>query len=148
MIYRLLYKLLHDAAEVRNIVGASIFAEHAPDSHRGPCIILRAISGEAHYHFGGESDCANPTVQIDCYGASSTAAHKLYQWVRNAISGYRGSVDVLDDAGSLSPIVVSEISILRPGALVEEPRDASDKWAYRWSADFQVFHSQSVPTLT
>jgi hypothetical protein len=148
MIYRLLYKLLHDAEEVRNIVGTRIYPEHAPEKSQAACIILRHMSGEAEYHLAGESDCAHGIIQVDCYDASTTKAHRLYQWVRNAISGYRGVAAVLGDGGTEEDVMVSEITILRPGALVDEPRDASDKWSYRWSADFNVFYSQSVPTLT
>ena len=138
MIYRLLYKLLHDSAEVRNVVGSRIYAEHAPDSSQGACIILRVLSGDAHYHLTAESDCANPTVQVDCYDETTTKAHRLYQHVRNRLSGYSGSVDVLDEDGTETSVVVSELTILRPGALVDEPRDASDRWSCRWSADLAL----------
>lgn len=147
MIYRLLYKLLHDAAEVRNIVGSRIFAEHAPASTQGACIVLRLLGGSPEYHLGGESDCSVRSVQIDCYEESSTRAETLCEWVRNRLSGFRGSVDVLVNGEEVATDV-HEIRLVRPGALIEEPQDGSDRWSYRWSADYEVFHEQSVPTLT
>lgn len=148
MIYRLLYKLLYDAPNVVDRVGTRIFAEHAPQKTQGACIIIRNLSGSAENHMGGETDCAMPTVQVDAYDSSAPRAEELYQAVRNRISGFRGNVSVLDSTGSEQTVSVHEIALRRPGMFIEEPRDASDKWTYRYSADFEVFHSQSVPDLT
>lgn len=148
MIYRILYKLLHDSEEVRNRVGTRIFAENAPESTQGACIILRNLSGRAESGLDGETDCAMPTLQLDCYDDSATKAESLFQRVRNRLSGYRGTVEVLDIDNAVTDIDVHEITLLRPGMFIEEPRDASDRWSYRYSGDFEVYHEQSVPTLT
>jgi len=156
MIYRLLYKLLHDSDDIRNRVGSRIFAENAPaprlDAYKRPIpeeyIVLRNFSGSADYHLEAETDCANPTVQIDCHATPATAAESLYQLVRNRLSGFSGVVDVLGEGGTEEEMTVHECRIIRPGMTVESPRDASDQWSYNHSADFEIYHSQSVPTLT
>lgn len=147
MTYRLIRKLLYDSPAVRSRVATRIFAENAPEKTIGECIIIRNLSGSAEMHMQGETDCAMPMVQIDCYAESPLRAESLWQLVRNRLSGYSGSVDLLDSEGTEQTVVVSEFALRRPGMFIDEPRDSSDKWSYRYSADFEVFHSQSVPTL-
>lgn len=147
MIYRLIYKLLFDCLEFRSRVGTRIFAEHAPANTAGECCVIRIISGAAEYGLDSECDCARPMVQLDFYSENATKAESLYQIARNRLSGFYGSVDVLNASGVEEPVDVSECLLIRPGALVDEPRDASDRWTHRWSADFDIVHSQSVPTL-
>ena len=148
MIYRLLYKLLHDSAAVRDRVGARIYAEHAPAEVQGACIIIRNLSGRAEAGLDGESDCAMPMIQVDCYDDSMTKAESLYQLVRNRMSWFRGSLSVLNESGGETEVDVHEASLIRPGAFIEAPRDASDRWSYRYSADFEVFYEQAVPDFS
>lgn len=146
MIYRILGKLMHDSAAIRNRVGSRIFFENAPAGTQGECIIIRHLSGTANAHLLNESDCAQPMVQIDFYADSSSKAHSGYQLIRERLSGFSGAASYLDDDGEEATADVFGVNLLRPGALVNEPRDASDKWSYRFTADFEVFHSQTVPS--
>jgi hypothetical protein len=148
MTYRLIFVLLYESPNVRDRVATRIFAENAPEGTQGECIIVRNLSGSAEMHMQGETDCAMPTIQIDCYAESALRAESLWQLVRNRLSGYSGSVSVLDSEGIEQAVVVSEFALRRPGHIIDEPHDGSDKWTYRYSGDFEVFHSQSVPTLT
>lgn len=141
-----MYKLLHDSAEVRNRVGTRIFPEHAPANTQGACIVLRHISGTTIDAVENETGLADNTMQVDFYDETITKCESGYQRIRNRLSAYRGDVDILGDGGTEETIVVTGINLLRPGALVESPRDGSDKWSCRYSADFQIFHSQDVPT--
>jgi hypothetical protein len=147
MIYRLLYKLLHDQPDVRNVVGTSIFAEHAPDNHKGPCIILRVISGTVNSHLLNESDVAQPMVQVDAYDETRLKAERLGNLVRLLLSGYQPTnVALLDPTGGAVTVRVQGINLIRPGMQIEPPQDDSDRWRYRWSADYEVFHTQDEPT--
>lgn len=154
MIYRLLGKLMYDSPDIRDRVSNRIYFEYAPElksipeANRGPCIIIRNFSGQAETHLQNECNCAQPMVQIDCYDTTATKARSLYELVRLRLSGYGATTveDVLDDDGDEVDIHVSAIILRRPGMYVEEPRDGSDKWSHRYTADFEVFHSQTVPT--
>lgn len=146
MIYRILYSLLHDSAAIRDRVAFRIYPENAPAKTQGECIVIRQISGSINNHLLNESDCAQMTMQVDFYAESATKAHSGYQLVRNRLSGHSGAATYLDDAGEESTSAVSACNLIRPGTLVNEPRDGSDRWSYRVSADFEIFHSQSVPT--
>jgi hypothetical protein len=153
VIYRLLGKLMYDSPDIKNRVANRIYFENAPElksipvDQRGPCIIIRNFSGSAETHLQNECDMAMPMVQVDAYDVSTSKAHSLYQLVRTRLSGYGPeTVAVLNDEGEEEDVFVSSIVLRRSGMFVEEPRDASDKWTYRYTADFEVFHSQPVPT--
>lgn len=151
MIYRILYSLLHESANIRDKVGTRIWAENAPAGEPPkkdePYLVLKNFSGSAESHMAGESDCAMPMIQIDCHDKTANLAEQLYQRVRNRVSGFRGTVDVVDDDSIPTTVAIHEIKLLRPGMTIESPQDASDRWSYNHSADFDVFHEQSVPTL-
>lgn len=157
MIYRLLGKLLHDQADIRNRVGTRIWFENAPSmvgmtaeqkkQFEGPCIIIRNFSGSAETHLQNECDMAMPMVQIDAYDKTATKSHSLYELIRKRLSGFGSeTVSVLNDEGEEEDVFVSSIILRRPGMFTEEPRNGSDVWTLRYTADFEVFHSQSVPT--
>lgn len=146
MIYRILGKLLRDSADIRDRVATRIYFENAPAKTQGECIIIRNISGSVNNHLTNETGVAQPLVQIDFYAENASKAHSGYQLVRNLLSGYRGTATYLDDDGEESTAEIQGCNLVRPGALVQEPRDGSDQWSYRYSADFEVFHEQTVPT--
>jgi hypothetical protein len=146
VIYRLLYKLLHDQADIRDRVGTRIYAENVPAGVQGECIVIRLISGEAQNHLANEADLAQRDVQIDFYAARAAAAESGFELVRLLLSGFSGEVDVLNDQGSVTAVEVSSINLLRPGMFLDAPTDGTDVWTKRFSGDFEVFHSQDVPT--
>lgn len=153
MIYRLLGKLLYDQPDVRNRVGTRIWLENQPAfnslaaDQKGACIIIRNFSGSTETHLTNECDMAMPMVQVDFYDASATKAHSGFELVRRLLSGYGPeTVAVLNDEGEEEDVFVSSIILRRPGMYTEEPRNGSDVWVHRYTGDFEVFHSQSVPT--
>lgn len=153
MIYRIIGKLLHDSPAIRDRVASRIHFENAPAQDplnptrtMGECIIIRYLSATVNNHLLNESDCAQPMVQIDFYAESVSKAHSGYQAIRNLLSGFNGEATLLDDVGTEATTRISACNLIRPGMLLEEPQDSSDKWRYRYSADFEVFHSQSVPS--
>lgn len=145
MIYRIIYSMLHGSDDIRNRVGARIFPERVPAGVSGECIVISHISSEVENHLQNESDCAIPTIQVDFYSNTVTGAESGYQLIRNLLSGFLGSVNYLGGDGDEETTRVA-CNLVSPGMLEEEPADGSDQWIYSYSADFQVFHSQTVPT--
>lgn len=146
MIYRILYSLLHGSADIRNRVGARIYPERVPAGVEGECIVVSHVSSEVENHLQNESDCAIPTIQLDFYSNTVTTAESGYQLIRNLLSGFRGDVVHLGSDGEEETTHISGCNLIGPGMLEEEPADGSDQWIFSYSADFQIFHSQSVPT--
>lgn len=147
MIYRLLYRLLHDAPDIRNRVGTRIFSHNAPAGTKGECIILRRISGTVNSHLTNEATLAQSTMQIDFYAKTARDAESGGELVRMLLSGYqRSAVSVLNLQGTETSVTLDACNLLRPGEVVDEPRDGSDQWSYRSIADYELFYSQDVPT--
>jgi len=146
--------MLYESAAVRNRVSSRIYFEHAPElksipvDQRGDCIIIRKLSSNPETHLQNECDMAQPTMQIDAYSTSPTKAESLHELIRNRLSGFGPAMveDVLDSEGNEVDVWVSSIVLRRDNGYIEDPRDASDKWTHRFTADYEVFHSQSVPT--
>jgi hypothetical protein len=129
---------LLDDEDVRHVVAERCYAGRVPEGVKGAVIVLQLITRQHHYHLGNEADVVEPTVQIDCYEATSALAEELAEHVRNRLSGCRGAT--AGDMTLQTAIIISDSSS------TEEPRDKSDRWIYRVSVDYQIFHSQSVPT--
>lgn len=147
MTYRLLYKLLHDSEYIRDRVGSRIFRGNAPAGTKGACIILRRMGATINSHLQNESSVAQQMMQIDFYDDTMARAESGGELLRMRLSCMqRTTVQVLDASGEEIDVIVDSIQLRRPGEVIDEPRDASDKWSYRHSADYEVFHSQAVPT--
>lgn len=113
-----------------------VYADHGPQAVRGEYIVLQDVSGDHSYGLGGEIGTLATIVQVNCFSYKSEKAQSLFMLVRNRLSGYSDSV-------------IAEATIIGGlGSSPAPPVDNSDKWIYRYSKDFQIFHYESVPTLT
>jgi hypothetical protein len=145
MIYRLLYKVLHDSAAVRDRVATRIYPRMAPNGVTGERIVLNVISGIAHNHVSNEVGVGERIVQVSCFADSAVAAESGFELVRLRLSGFKSDIEILDPAGTPREYTF-QANLINANDLVSEPRDASDKGAYQHSGDFQVFYEQDVPT--
>jgi hypothetical protein len=146
VIYYLLYALLYGCAEIKDRVGTQIYPENAPQGTVGECIVLRKLSGTAHNHLTNEADCVERLIQIDFYGRTVTEAEEGYELIQNLLSGY-GPADVdVERSGTTTTVRVSTINRMRDSNTVDAPANGSDVWTKQCSCDFQIFHSQPVPT--
>lgn len=148
MIERLLYAFLRDSEAVRDRVGGRIYAGHAPANTQGPVIILRVVSRirDDKYSLDNEIGVTESIVQVDCYDERPALAYELFELVRNRLSGYSGEVTHTAANGSETTTFILSATIMREGEIYESPQDASDQWINRYSADFRIFHTQTVPT--
>lgn len=154
MIYRLLGKMMYDSPDIKNRVSSRIYFEYAPElkkiplDQRGPCIVIRKVSGTAETHLQNECDKYAARMQIDCYDSTPTNAESLNELVRLKLSGFGPATveGVLGSDGNEHDIRVDSIIRGTDGMYTDEPRDGSDKWTHRYLTEYEVFHSQSVPT--
>lgn len=147
MIERALQTFLRNDDDIRDIVGQNVYAWNLPQGVKGPCILLTQISTlERYYSNVNEVDLVAAVVQIDMYEDRPSSVRRLAEHVRNRLSGYYGGIEHLSDDGGLTTTTVATCKILRDQPLAELPLDSSDKWRYRYSADYLIHHSQSVPS--
>lgn len=141
MILTVVRDILRASAAVRDRVDQGvnypgIYADHGPQSVRGEYIVLQNVTGDNHYALTGEIGTQTSIIQVDCYSDRSEHAQSLFALVRNLLSGY-------------SNTDIAEATIIGGlGSAPAAPADSSHKWTYRFSKDFQIFHYESVPTLT
>lgn len=127
------------STSIADVVESRIYGSRAPQGVRGPLIVLRSVSSDRSYHLQNEAGVKESVVQVDCYDATARKAEELSELVRNRLSGYRGA------AGD---VTIQAATILSEHAYRESPKDRSDQWVFRYSVDYSITHTQSVPTHT
>lgn len=134
---------LRSSANVANLVAERVYNATAPDEGAEfDYVTVQEISSSPEYALSGEVGHALTTVQVDCWSKGSKAgkrAKRIGEAVRNRCSGHTGTVGET----RFWPITLS-----RPGMIIEDPEDGSGDYIKRWSMDFEVFHTQSVPDFT
>lgn len=147
MIEKIVREYLLDDDDVRDIVGSRIYVGYVPGGVTGAVIVLRKISTERTYHLLNEAGARADVVQIDCYDETGTQAYQLSEIVRNRLSGaVTQSVSYLE--GDYTTGQIHYAWIINERELAEEPENASDRWTHRYSVDYEIGVSQSVPTHT
>jgi hypothetical protein len=146
MIEKYIRDYLRSVAAIRNRVdqGANypgIYAGTVPMGHKGESIRLEDISAQRFYHLAGEAGVVQSVVQVTCYGENARRAFTLSELVRNRLSGYRGY------AGDSNETAIQSALIINESADQESPADASDRWIYSYTCDYQITHTTSIPTL-
>ncbi|MCA9232502.1 MAG: DUF3168 domain-containing protein [Planctomycetales bacterium] len=139
MIEKDLKTYLQASAAISDVVGTRIYSSRVAQGIKGALIVLRNITSQREYTLTGEVGVKLSTVQIDAYDQTSVKAQALAEKIRNRLSGY---------AGAAGDITIQAATIIAERALRDTPVDASDQWTFRYSMDFDIWHTQSVPTFT
>lgn len=151
MIHRIIGKYLRDSDAIRDAVaecnGTGFFFERAPQNTTGRHIIISEVTGSVFNALTNEIGTTASVVQVNAYGRTPAEARQLGQLCRNRLSGFAGNVDYLTDSGTEATAYIS-VTQQRKGIDITDPEDASDKWKYAHSADYLVFHPQTVPDHT
>jgi hypothetical protein len=148
MIERYTRDFLRDVTAIRDRVDEGtdllgVYCGTVPHGHRGECILLTDITAEHYYHLGGEVSPRSSVVQITCYSDKAGRAYSLAELVRNRLSGYGGLMGDSDETRVLTATIVGSA-----GAEIETPEDASDKFIYSYTRDYELIYTTTVPTLT
>lgn len=118
-----------------------MYPEAAPQGAGYPRLHINDVSSVPEYILAGEAGVHTTTVQIDVWTdgtGGKQRANELSELVRNRLNGYKG-VFGTGCQGSAR--------IIRNNALSAPPVDGSDNHRRRYSMDFEVIHSASIPTL-
>jgi hypothetical protein len=119
-----------------------MFTENAPQGAGYPRLHLNDVSSDPEMYLGGEAGEHTTVVQIDVWtdGSGGKArANELGEMVRNRLSGYRGQ---------FGTGVYGTARMIRNNSVAAPPIPGSDQHRRRYSMDFEVRHSASVPTFT
>lgn len=143
MIERALAKHLNSKKAFRNLVGANgIFRGRIPASHTGNiAVVLRRSGADRFNDLYGEAAAVPVSVQMDIVGRATNAGYtvrEVAEVVRNLVSGYRG---MFHDVYVHGCTIENEIDFEYP------PSDGTDDWAYQFTYEFKITHTQPQPKL-
>jgi len=128
--------LIYDDA-VLAIIVARVYPVSAPQNATLPYIVYQIVGSETLYHADNEAGLQATRMQIDCYAETYDAAYDLADKVRLALSGYTGLI---------STILIRGIFLESQQDLSEPTVERGEKPLMRISADYEVWHDQTVPT--
>ena len=137
-IHSALYRLLTSNGAVAALVGDRVYPMQAPQDTAYPLIVFSTIVELRAPTLAGASGAVNPKIQVDCWAESNEDADSLSDAVRLALDGYRGTV------GS---VVIRACALgLRHDGIVE-PRDGTENRVFGRNMEFDVWHTETVPTF-
>lgn len=90
----LIAKLLADG-NVAALAGSRIFPGMRPQAAQLPAIVCNMISSNPSYSDDGEDGIAESRMQIDCWGATYSAAKLLARAVKSSLSAFSGTVNAV-----------------------------------------------------
>jgi len=134
-----IFKHLSQSAGVHDLVGDRIFPHTARQGTAFPYITFQLIADPAEDHMGGPSAIAHPTFQIDCWAESSTDAENVFEAVRDAFEGFRGSIEGVKISRVFRDAGFSDF---------EQVTEGRENEIFRNSMDVIIWYRREVPTFT
>jgi hypothetical protein len=126
---------LRSIAAITDLVGTRIRPNKLMQGDALPAIRYAFPGGGSLQHLGGISGTASPTLQIDCYGATATAAWALAEIVRLTLQPF---------VGQMGNTYVEGFSLTNRLSEYEEPVDAGDVGKHRVILTFDVAHDEAT----
>lgn len=115
-----------------------IYPDVLPQNAPRPAIVYQLIGASGQHHVGGASKLCRSVIQLDCYADTRLAANAVAEQLRLAMDGYRGAM------GSETVHGCHEAARRYD---YEVPTNKSDTGRYRYSSDWEVWHSETLPNL-
>lgn len=140
----LLVQRLLAARQVTTLVGDRIRPDVLPIGDTLPAIRYETITRASEYHLGGASGTATSRVQFDAYGRTRREANALANAVNDVLSGL-GGVTLGDDDDQVR---VFDLTRDNDYTRVDPPTAGSDAYRYRRVQDYEITHTEPVPSLT
>lgn len=130
MIEEAIIQRLLATSGVTSIVGTRVFPGAKPGGASLPAIVFNKISGGPIYADEGEVGLDESRIQIDCWGATYTAAKNLSRAVRGSLSGYVGTSQGTET-------LFCSLDIERD---IRESGSNASEYLYRTSMDFLILN--------
>lgn len=116
-------KLLTDDGTVSGLISTRIYPLfNVPQNAKRPYICYYRSGDDHQYHLGGESGLIKADIELSLFAETDDATHALFDAVRLAIAGYRGTVTVGADS-----VVIQMLHIKNTFDGTDPPLDGSSK---------------------
>lgn len=130
-----LQALLRDATRVRNLVGDRISPDVLDD--KLPAISYEVTTSNSQNHLSGSSGYAFSRVTFECHAITRNQANRLGYLVIDALSGFRGT------SGAIH---IDDCFVDNKYNKAIKPRKGSRDWQYVRVVDFEVSHTEPLPS--
>lgn len=108
-----------------------------------PAITVQAVSHTHEAHMTAAAGLAKAVLQVDCWAATYLGARALSEAVRAELDGYRYT----STSSKWGTNNIRRVLLANENPLYEGTDDGSDAGAYRVSQDYDVWHTETVPTF-
>lgn len=139
----LIAQRLLEAKQVTTLCAARIRPDALPIGDPLPAIRYETITRVSDYHLAGAAGTAASRVQFDAVAATRREANALANAINDVLSGLGGvTLGADDDQQS-----VYDITRDNDYTRVDQPTAGGDSYRYRRVQDYQITHSEPVPSL-
>lgn len=129
---------LNTKTGITDLVASRIRTGYAEHKERLPYVVIHNIDAVHEHHLEAATGFIQGRFQFDCYGVSPTAAADLAEQVRQALDGFRGTMD---------SVYVSTCRLDSERDDVTPPIEGADLGIYSVQQDYMISWSVSVPTF-
>lgn len=137
------YHHLSNDTTVAGLVSARIYVDVAPSSVAGlNHITFQLISGTHEHHMTAAAGLTRKRVQVDVWATNSVSRDGISEAVREALDGYRG-----DMGATGSTVDVRMCHLVNETDGYESPVMGTEFGLFRRTMDWEIWHSESVPTF-
>ena len=134
-----LYAHLTGTTDLVAQVSTRIYPNRAPHGAAMPFITYRRISTTNEHTLAAALGMARPTFEFACVGTSYSTVKTVNNLLRTHLDGHQG---VLQSVG------VRSITHISTNDDYIAPTDAGDVGGHIAESDYQVWHTETVPTFT
>lgn len=132
------------AAQVSTLIAERMRPDVLLPNDALPAATYEVVSTEEWAHLQGMQGEGSTRVQFNCYALSRETANKVAYAIRDVLAGWSGTLTHDDLEYAQVHDCIPDNRYTR-----REPDEAgSNAWRYRTVIDFEVTHSEPVPTLT
>lgn len=132
------------ASQVTNVIGLRIRPDVLEPDETLPAATYEVVASDHWHHLLGAAGEAQTRVQFSIYALTRETAERAAYAIRDVLDGYTGTLTHDDvDYAFVSDCIIDNWYTRR-----EPDAPGSNRWRYRTVIDFEVSHTEPVPSLT
>ena len=124
-------------SSVTDLVGTRIYPAVLPQSATLPACVYSVISSVPNDCIAGSSGSVTASVQVDVYSDSHITSNNIAEQIRLVTQGY---------FGSMGDEFVGGVRLENKYEMYERPVDGSDLGRHRCLLNFEITHTNTIPT--
>lgn len=124
---------LGTVSAITDLTSTRIYAREVPQNHSpaNPALVYHLVAQTDHYSHDGRSNLTGSRVQIDCLAGTPAGVVALANAVRQAMSGYKGS---------MGSVPVRGVFLDSAQDFEDSQRDSAGSHVRRRVLDFFIWH--------